>query len=71
MGFCFKSVRAGVLPLDAAGRGSNSLLCSESGFVSSVCFIFLSSLLVCLTAGFSFIFYNKKCVEASYAEIEK
>lgn len=48
-----------MLLLDAAGKESNLLLHSESGFVSSVCFIFLSSLLPRLTAGFSFIIYNK------------
>lgn len=61
----------GYFPLDAAERGCSLLLCSEGGFVSFVCFLFLCYVLAFLAVGFSFINYNKKCLEVSYAEIKE
>ena len=46
-------------PLDAAERGCSLLLCSEGGFVSFVCFLFLCYVRAFLTVGFSFSNYNK------------
>lgn len=48
-----------MFPPDAAERGCSLLLCSERGFVSFVCFLFLCYVLVFLTAGFIFINSNK------------
>lgn len=61
----------GYFPLHAAERRCSLLLCSESGFVSSVCFFFLCYVLAFLTVGFSFINYNKNFLEDSYAKIKE